>query len=60
MLDYDGLEFAPNKRLPDRDTAWLYIITLTYNNHYDWRMPSITIVEIDNTLTVCPWRPKDA
>ena len=24
----------------DYDTAWLYTITSTYNNKYDWRMPS--------------------
>jgi hypothetical protein len=24
-----------------QDEAWLYTITCTYNNHYDWRFPTI-------------------
>lgn len=36
------LELGPTaKERMNFDTAWLYIATLTYNNQYDWRLPTM-------------------
>jgi hypothetical protein len=32
------IEFAPKSPLLLYDEAWLYCITCTHNNKYDWRM----------------------
>ena len=40
------IELAPISPELGFDEAWLYCVTLTYNNKYDWRMP--TSDEYDN------------
>jgi hypothetical protein len=34
------IEFAIDSHLLSYDEAWLYCATLTYNNKYDWRIPT--------------------
>lgn len=41
------IDLAPNSPLLTYDEAWLYCITLTYDNKYDWRMPTIQDLDID-------------
>jgi hypothetical protein len=53
------IEFAPSMRLPDRDTAWLYAITLTHDNKYDWRMPAMVVYDTDHTVIITPVRDTD-
>jgi len=42
------IELAPtSKYTMTYDEAWLYCITLTYDNKHDWRMPTIQDMDID-------------
>lgn len=34
------LEFAPTKIIGCYKIAWLYCLTLDYNGHKDWRLPT--------------------
>jgi hypothetical protein len=35
------LEFASQSHLLPYPVAWLYCVTCTHNNKYDWRFPTI-------------------
>lgn len=57
------IEFAIKSQLLPYDTAWLYCVTCTHNNKYDWRFPTIadvtavqTIVGIHGWFYVTPVR----
>jgi hypothetical protein len=55
------LEFAPRAyTLVEYDQAWLYAVTCTHHNYYDWRLP--TYKEYNRSKLIRTWyedRPDD-
>lgn len=44
------LAIRPQEEM-DYDTAWLYCLTLDYNGHKDWRLPTGTEYSITDALS---------
>lgn len=55
------IEFAPEAiERVEYDEAWLYCVTCTHDNHYDWRLP--TYKEYNRSTFIRTWyedRPDD-